>query len=478
MKWRSTIALLVAALGLAAYVFFWDSGQKGTVEAERDKHRLFDFEASAIQWIEMDHDGTTLRIERRSQGEGDATVSSWMLAKPISDRADGSLADGLADRIARLESTRTLGGADAAGAAPPADADAGLAPPVFTVRFDAGKGPVTLDVGKAVPASDAVYLRVSGRQGLEVARNSLHEEVQRPADEWRDHALFAVSTLDLGEVELSRPAGTLRFKREGEVWRVAAPFQDDGDGSKIQSLLFNLTGLHAASFAAGSDPAGMAALATPTYRAVLRKRDGSSAGEIAFGGAVAASTTRIWARSAGRDALLQVDNQAVEPLDAPAESYRSLAAFTMNEFDIETISLERAGASLVFRYKDTGWKVDTPADLSPVADSVEAAVREAAGLRTDAVLESTAGLARYGLEPPAATITLTARAAADGTVGRTEALRLGSTASAGRIYAARDGRPVILTVPDTILERFDRAAYSTPPAEATPGAEMQGSVGQ
>ena len=61
---------------------------------------------------------------------------------------------------------------------------------------------------------------------------------------------------------------------------------------------------------------------------------------------------------------------------------------------------------------------------------------------------------------------------------RSETLRLGAAAGApGQIYATREGRPVVLTLPDAILARFDRKVYEVPPQEAVSGVELSGTVG-
>src|SRR5262249_18645775 len=150
MKWLSTLILLVLAVVLFAFVFFWERRQPSTEEAAEKAKRLFTFDVKDLRWLEVDHDGTVARFERPAgkapvavagaaparapsggqpaEAESEGT-NGWRMVRPIEDRADPYLLDGLARRVAELETTRTF----QPGARLPSDADAGLQPPKFRI---------------------------------------------------------------------------------------------------------------------------------------------------------------------------------------------------------------------------------------------------------------------------------------------------------------------------------------------------------
>ena len=242
MKWLSSLLLLLLALVLGAFVLLYERNQPTSEEAAGRAKRLFDMKAQDIRWIELDRDGTLARFEREkpagtkaaagkggtakageaNSDEGKAADAGggrerWRMARPVADRADGFFVDSLAGHLADLESRRVF---DAASPPPPDD-QTGLSPPRFRFVFDAGKGPVTLLAGREAPATGGIFLRVqkkpgSAGPGTYLVGRELVSGLDRPVQEWRDRSLFDFVAIDLSEATVARPAGTLRFRRQGE----------------------------------------------------------------------------------------------------------------------------------------------------------------------------------------------------------------------------------------------------------------------
>src|SRR5262249_47510036 len=177
-------------------------------------------------------------------------ATGWRIVRPIEDRGDPYLVDGLARRVAELETVRAF----ESGARLPSDADAGFQPPRFRIVFHAGKGSQTLLVGREAPATDAVFLGAPDGKPALVSK-SFVDGLDRPAEEWRDHTLFDFGAVDLSSAEVIRPAGALRFRRDGEDWRLVAPVEDEAAGGKVQSLLSSVAGLRAEAFHPDGDAA-------------------------------------------------------------------------------------------------------------------------------------------------------------------------------------------------------------------------------
>jgi len=443
MKWISTLLLLALALLLGAIVLFYERKQPSSEEAGSRAKRLFDLEGADVRWISVDRDGTLARFER--------VKPSWKMIAPVADRADAYLLDSLANKLCALESKRVLD----ASSPPPPDTEAGFAPPRALVRMEAGSGPIAIVVGRDAPATGALYLRVTGRKETYLVDRYIGQDLERPIQDWRDRILLDATPLDLEGARLTRPSGTLRFRRQGEDWRLAEPVDDEADGSKVQGLLAAITGLRVEAFLPSSEPPERTGLDGPMHRVSLDRRGGSQAGEILFGKPVEGNPSRLFARVPGREGIFEIPASILQELDSPADSFRSRRLFRLGEFDARGLDLESGGEKLSFSRVEGKWEASKPAGLKPRPGSIEQTLTALSGLEAETIEGPAAGLPGYGLDPPAARAEMTG----EGEPGLTEALRFGRPASEGRVFAMKEGRPYIVTVSSAVLDRFRAESY-------------------
>jgi hypothetical protein len=91
---------------------------------------------------------------------------------------------------------------------------------------------------------------------------------------------------------------------------------------------------------------------------------------------------------------------------------------------------------------------------------VDETIRSLSATDAIAIVGPAADLPAFGLDPPAAKATLKI---ADGTA---ETVRFGKAApEEGTLYACREGRPYVLKVRASLLDRFSRKTHETPPSE-------------
>ena len=92
----STLALVVAAAGLGAYIYFVDSERPAT-EA---KAKVFAVEADAIEEIRVTAKGETSLLRK--------TDGTWKLVEPIATEVDQNEVSALVNGIANLEENREV----------------------------------------------------------------------------------------------------------------------------------------------------------------------------------------------------------------------------------------------------------------------------------------------------------------------------------------------------------------------------------
>src|SRR5688572_3279590 len=136
MNPRTTGLLILAALGLAAVLYFEIGGEDARREAEQRSKRLFQgVEAADLSWIALrTSDGVEARFERRD--------GKWLLTEPIAFPADSAV-ERIADALATTTSEGTF-------EKPQPDAEYGLDDAAAQiVRFGVGSAEHSLRIGKA-----------------------------------------------------------------------------------------------------------------------------------------------------------------------------------------------------------------------------------------------------------------------------------------------------------------------------------------
>jgi hypothetical protein len=147
---RSFLVLLVALLGLGAYLYFVESKRDPDGD-EVKKARVFTVEAEAIQEVTVTSDaGETTTMKKGADG--------WRIVAPVEAQADGAEISGITSTLSNLEQQRLID-------ENPADLQAfGLADPRIEVAFKTDGDEQTLLIGSKTPVGSDVYAKNITRQ--------------------------------------------------------------------------------------------------------------------------------------------------------------------------------------------------------------------------------------------------------------------------------------------------------------------------
>ena len=154
----STLALVVAAAGLGAYIYFVDSERPDT-EA---KAKVFAVEADAVEEIRVTAKGETSLLRK--------TDGTWKLVEPLATDADQNEVSALVNSLADLEENREVE-PNAANLA-----EFGLAEPKADITFKAAGGATgRVRLGDQTPTGQR-HLRREGRRHARVPGRHLRRE--------------------------------------------------------------------------------------------------------------------------------------------------------------------------------------------------------------------------------------------------------------------------------------------------------------
>jgi hypothetical protein len=475
---RSLVVLLALVLAVGAFVWFYERELPGSEErAERSRKALPGLTAGEVTAVAIEHGGETVRLARvaapaapgsgEGAGEGPGEVGgeepvgggAWQLTAPAAlagARADAMAVEGLLDALAALEKTRTLDDYDAAAL--------GLDEPRARVVLERrGAEPLRLAVGAEVPASTAMVLAREDPGAAWVVERAIFQDLVRPAGEWRSREMVPVGREEIERVTLRGAGAAVALERDGEGFRLAAPFADAADAGAVEALLADLTGLEAQRFLDRPDrplaelglaPAwGVLTVATGAEGEPLRIEVGAPADEgaghhLRIGGQVFVAETGL-----------------AEALRRPAGEWQSKALLPFELYRIDALAARGEGDPVRLARDGTDWRRgDAIIAYTPVSDLLYSVV--------EARAEEVVPRASLALGPSQLTLEITADAEAEGGPRRaTVALH---PSREGRVPATVAGRPFVLLLPaaaaDAIRANLAGVREAAPVVE--PGEEV------
>lgn len=260
MSPRSTGALALVALGLGAYVYFYEvrgeAERAATLGDEKKVHAGLDAEdVDVIALTTLDE--IQARFERRD--------GVWYVVEPVEARAEGSALDAMAHALVELPREGAVEGASSL-------AEFGLESNAQTIRFEVEGTTRGLRVGGSTPVDGHRYVaRLSDDEVAYVASYRVNAFNRNLAD-LRDRRIFGFEAGEVTTLRVSWPeqakgvdsiettAGVALARAEGGDWHLGAPLADAADEETLRDVISNLTYLRTENFVDVVDESVRAAL--------------------------------------------------------------------------------------------------------------------------------------------------------------------------------------------------------------------------
>ena len=399
---RGTLALLVIALGLGAYIWFVElGGQTQRLEAEQAERRFLGLEAEQIHALELPiGEGARARLRRGDDG--------WRLETPIAYRADDGAVDAIATGLASLESRTVIEEpADDLGAYGLGDEAARVE--IFTQSGAEGPPALVLRLGRDTPFDGQVYAAVEGREAVYTIERYRRDTFQPELQLLRDKRVVILAPADVTALRVREEGIQVAFvertppsEGEGEAageveadWRVVEPVKERGDPRRIRRLLQDLSLARASAFVDEPDDLASYGLDAPALQIELM------AGEVSETVALGRANDKFWARRDGAGPVFEIQERTLDQVPRTSFAFRDKMVLELDAEAIHQLELHfpRDGASYSFVRGDEGWRsagegvqVDSahPEDLLFTLASVEAT----------GIDEGEVDRAALGLEPP------------------------------------------------------------------------------
>jgi hypothetical protein len=248
-------------------------------------------------------------------------ASFWM-ERPIADRADRDLVDGLLSDLTGLTAERFVDGSRPL-------AELGLAPPrdVVEVAFQGVTPPVRIELGGTVAGEAAPEGQTSGeltyaRVGniLFEVRTRLAESAQRTPADWRALQLSAFAVHDVEAATVREGQNAMQLTRSGTDWKRGTTLISY---LPVSDLLFAVTGARASRLLTPQEVQAMqAGLAKPLLTFALHTKDAGDETLILY----PAVKEGVPARASGRDTVLLLPAETLREIQEKLRDVRRAKA--------------------------------------------------------------------------------------------------------------------------------------------------------
>lgn len=226
---KSTLIVLLMAIGLGAFVYFYEiKGGKEREEAEEKAKQIFPFDEKEIAEITLHRGDQTVVLEKRDD--------TWFITRPIHTKAEKYSVDAIARNVTTTEVNRRFTPSDGKLSA------YGLDDPkiVVTVKLKSGQRH-RLAFGAEDFTGGNRYVRIDDRSEIALVPTYVFSSVDKSLFDLRDKSLFDVERSAVKSLELETPRGRFALVKQGDDWRLERPRVLPADSSEVSSILSKLT---------------------------------------------------------------------------------------------------------------------------------------------------------------------------------------------------------------------------------------------
>lgn len=403
---RSTLALLVVAVGLGAYIYFVER-HRDPASAPEPNEELFTFDADDVRELEVRAEDGAVTELRQDDGV-------WRLVAPVEAAADDVSATSLAATLSSLEINRVLDEG-------PVDLEPfGLEAPAIEigVAADGGDGRQRLLIGDETPTGSDRYAKLDASDRVFLIPGYHRTTLNKTTFDLRDKTLLDFDRDALDRLEVMSGERTIGFARDGDDWRLAEPLEAAADFGTVEGLIGSLgSGRMRAVASESADALDEYGLDAPAHTVSLHA--GSATATLHVGAAAEDGT--YYAHDAARPLVFTVDATLVTNLERDADEYRRKDLFAFRAFNASRLEVQRGDDTVVFEKRaaseddedgEDTWELAAPASGSVPHDAMDDLLSKLSGLRAASFVASRE---EAGIGPEQVAATVSARFGDDDT---------------------------------------------------------------
>jgi hypothetical protein len=268
---------------------------------------------------------------------------------------------------------------------------------------------------------------------------------EREKTEGRKGRVFTAEPADVTEMDIKRPDGVVKLKRDGDGWQILEPVKGRGDRGPIDETITSVvTARMDREIEAAPKALADFGLDKPAAEITARLKDGKSLGLLL--GAKSPTGVWVYAREADKPAVFVVGESILRDTTRPVADFRDKTVLAFDQKDITGLEIITRDDTIAAEQADGRWRLTRPRALPADADTIRDFLDKLRGARVkEFVAEAPPSLAPFGLDHPVRVAINTGRDKDRAT--KTLLFGRADTAKKG-VYAMRAGESAVMLVPD------------------------------
>ncbi len=394
MNWRTTLVLAMIAIGVLAYLRFFEMKQPSTGEAKRQAQNVVNFDRNKISGIVIQNGDEKIEMQRRG--------NRWRLEAPIKDQADSSLIESLLSDLENWQKDGTISAKEIETDQSKLN-EYGVNRPKLRLKLIGQDRPPAILFGKDAALEGKMYVRFENSKETFLAGQSVKKDIDKKSEEFRDRKLTGLITAQVTRVTLKAPAGEMELQKKGDHWDIVKPLRARGDDQKIADLIAQITTARIQQFVADDhgDLHGYG-LAEPRGALTLFTQDDKQGQLLQIGGVPEKEKDQRYVRFAPRGFVYTVPKKIEEILSTKPDDLRDRHLVRVDTNILDRITIAPADKTkILLARKGENWTIaslnNTPANSGEVRRFIDTLQNERV---TKFVEDVGSNLAKYGLDQP------------------------------------------------------------------------------
>ena len=343
---KSTLIVVVVAIALGAFVYFYDSKHAPKTSAGETFKPAFSTKPADFSSITLERKSDTAFLQKKG--------SSWELSKPVEGKADSATIDGITADLRNLEIQRSF-------AAGKDLSKYGLASPVAKIQFQDAKGVQhTIALGDKDFSGNSVYALIdsSKPQTIALVPSSLLDDAEKSLNDLRDRSIVDMSNSQVTALTLHDSGGSIELKKVQAGWEITEPHPTLADSEAVDSMVSSLSTDKFTKVASETPKdAAKYGLAHPDVTLDATSKDGKQ-----FHLAFSKKGTDYYGRDLSRPIIFSVDSTIYNSFDKKFFDLRDKEILHVDPTNVASITVQNANGLIeCLQGKTDEWSMVQPA---------------------------------------------------------------------------------------------------------------------
>ena len=453
LKMRPVFIYLAVFLGLFSYIYFFDQDRKSTAQREQASKKIVEFNADEVTGLEIANARGSVTLERNG--------GKWKIVKPISVAADEASVNQVLTEFEFSYAARVIPSSELQkGKEGETLKSWGLETPAATLKLKMPKGEQAVYLGRKIAVNDLYYAKNSLRPdgSVYLLSNSTKVALDKTLSDLRSRQVFdfissQVQKINVRQASEGQPVKETEIQKNGEAWSLQKPLLARADKGKVNTWIGNLFGLQVVDFVSEDNSALSAqGLSSPLYQIVLTVGPKNEENTLLIGNPVPEKPNEVYAKRLKAQSVFTLNKTTLDQLLKTFSEVRDRHVLSFEASRVEGVRWESKGKILEAGRENGKWVLQDEKNTPANAEKIQTFLRKLAALEClNFVKDTPADLKSYGLDKPAARLTVMEGAGTDLLVGKTDKTQ---------IYVKSSAEPFIYGVPLGSMDDWPKDALS------------------